>query len=270
MRLGFNFGDSGYLFAYLFSGNWQAGFNLFSFIKIAILIVGVVLTIMALNVISGIVRATMEMRGKTICLIVFNMIEYAVVGMGVYYAFLCVGIDITVPLASLAAVSFAITLLAKDMISDILSGVATAFTNSYRIGDYVEVNGFRGRVQDITMSTTTLVNNDGHVKVFNNRDVHNVLNMSRGGSRYTVDITIGYDQSLEAVEALLSEELPNIGKRIPEVRGTPRYIGVTRLGSGGMTLTIAARCKERDYATVRHKMNVELGRLFQAHSIRIM
>ncbi|MBQ6123356.1 MAG: Na/Pi symporter, partial [Clostridia bacterium] len=199
-----------------------------------------------------------------------NMIEYAVVGMGVYYAFLCVGIDITVPLASLAAVSFAITLLAKDMISDILSGVATAFTNSYRIGDYVEVNGFRGRVQDITMSTTTLVNNDGHVKVFNNRDVHNVLNMSRGGSRYTVDITIGYDQSLEAVEALLSEELPNIGKRIPEVRGTPRYIGVTRLGSGGMTLTIAARCKERDYATVRHRMNVELGRLFQAHSIRIM
>lgn len=270
MRLGFDFGDSGYLFAYLFSGNWQAGFNLFSFIKIAILIVGVVLTIMALNVISGIVRATMETRGKTICLIVFNMIEYAVVGMGVYYAFLYVGIDITVPLASLAAVSFAITLLAKDTISDILAGVATAFTNSYRIGDYVEVNGFRGRVQDITMSTTTLVNNDGHVKVFNNRDVHNVLNMSRGGSRYTVDITIGYDQSLEAVEALLSEELPNIGKRIPEVRGTPRYIGVTRLGSGGMTLTIAARCKERDYATVRHRMNVELGRLFQAHSIRIM
>ena len=170
---------------------------------------------------------------------------------------------------SVGVLSLAVSLGAKDLVADMLSGISITFSDEYQIGDFIEVNGFRGWVLEIGVRSTTLVNTDGNIKHMSNRDVKNVLNLSRRNCRYSINITVAYNQSLKQVETILERELPKIGEGIDEIISGPTYQGITAMGNGGMTLTIVAECKEQHYGRVRTRLNREIRLLLEENGITI-
>ena len=120
------------------------------------------------------------------------------------------------------------------------------------------------------MRTTKLEGKGGNIKIIANRDVKNVINMTRMNSWYPLDINISSDQPLADIEALLYEQLPRIGKEIPEVVSGPFYQGITSLGKGTMTLSITAECNEADYFTVQRALNRAVQELFEEKEIKLL
>lgn len=206
-------------------------------------------------------------RDKTIVQLVNHILNYIVCILSLYLIFKTLGFNTTTLVASVGSLSLAISMASRDIIADILAGIILVFSGEYQIGEIVEIGSFRGWVCNIGIRCTTLVNAEGSVKNVNNRNVNNVVNLSRRDSCVSTQVSIDYNTPLEEVEEMLRRELPELGKTIPQIVKGPTYIGVASMGRGAMTLSIEAECREEDRWTVGSAMNIGLKRMFDRNHI---
>ena len=112
------------------------------------------------------------------------------------------------------------------------------FENDFQVGDIVEISGNRGLVQEIGVRSTKLFVKGNNIKYINNRDVKNVLNLTRLNSCITTELTIPSSQSLDDVISMLEEELPKIGAKESRIKEGPTYYGVTKFNGNSSTIAI--------------------------------
>ena len=254
---------------YVLSGAWTRGFNLFALTRIIILAGSVTLILLGMRALLSLLCSVMETRGETVCRLTFSLLSYLIIIAGLFYSLEALGFDTATLLASLGIFSLAISLGAKDLVADVLSGIMIVFSGEYQIGDIVEIAGFRGRVWGIGVRSTTIVNRDGNMKNISNRNVSNVMNLSRLNSRYNLQISIPYDQPLDKVKEMLDRELPAIGRGIDAIAKGPIFLGVTQMEGGYVTLGFYAECAEEDMDQVCDRMIFAIKALFDKHKIPI-
>ena len=76
-------------------------------------------------------------------------------------------------------------------------------------------------------------------------------------------------KELKNIEDMLEEELPKIGKSIPEVISGPHYKGVWQIGRGAYTLSVITECREENIRHVQRKVNRAILELFDEKGIRL-
>ena len=79
-----------------------------------------------------------------------------------------VGVDTTTLLASAGILSIAISFGAKELVSDILSGLFIIFEGEFRVGDIIKVGDWRGAVVEIGVRTTKVEDGSQNIKVIRN------------------------------------------------------------------------------------------------------
>ena len=225
--------------------------------------------LLGLKLVISLPGNVLETRGETICRLTGSLLKYVIIVVGLFFSLESLGFDPTTLLASLGIFSLALSLGAKDLVADVLSGITIVFSGEYQIGDIVEIGGFRGRVWEIGVRSTTLVNKDGNLKNISNRNVSNVMNLSRLNSRYNLHVSIPYDQPMDKVKEILDRELPVISRELGDLANGPVFVGITGLDSGHMTLGFYAECAEEDMDEVCDKMNSAIKALFDKYEIPI-
>ena len=261
------------LFAYIFSDQWARGVNLFAVTSIVILLLEVVAVLILLKLIVQVISMICGTRGETICRLILNLMNYIAVIVFLFFALQYIGIDVTTLLASLGLLTFAISLGAKDLVTDMLAGISIIFEGNFQVGDIIEVNGYWGRVLEIGVQTTKLEGLGGNIKIIGNRDINNVVNKTRMNSWYALEIGVPSEQ-IKEVEEMLLKGFPDIGATIPEIVSGPYYKGIesftSSAGKGVLRILITAECNENDYRHVKHKLNHAIAVLFDEHNIPIM
>ena len=86
----------------------------------------------------------------------------------------------------------------------------------------------------------------GNIKIINNSNIKNVINLSRELSLAVVDCEVGYDVPLELVEKVLKDNLPTMKEKIPQIIEGPFYKGVSEYGTSNVVLKLLAKSKEED------------------------
>ena len=256
-----------FILYYVLNGRWTPGFNLFAYAKILIVSLSVALALLVFSLVTDIICALLQKRSETIFRLVSSFIKYFIVLAFVFSAFDSLGLDGRALLASVGILSLAVSMGAKDLVADVLAGITIALSDEYQIDDYIDIGGFRGWVQDFGIRSTVLVNNDGNLKHFNNRDMKNILNLSRRNCSYTINITLAGNQPLKEVEALLRRELPRIGQAIPEIIEGPEYKGVVDFTADKITIAISAVSTERNYGKVRRSINRAIWLLLEENGV---
>lgn len=260
---------AGSIFSYILGGNWEHGLNVFA-LTACIMFVCVALTVVTLvqkllNLLSSVLGA----RGETVCRLLGSFIKYAtIIGM-VYYCLMLVGVDTTTLLASAGILSIAISFGAKELVSDILSGLFIIFEGEFRVGDIIMVGDWRGTVVEIGVRTTKVEDGAQNIKVIRNSDISNVINMTKETSYASCDVGIEYGESLERVENILANELPNIRKRLPAIIDGPFYKGVVALADNSVNIRIIVQCAEKDRIQLERDLNREMKLLFDKYDISI-
>lgn len=109
------------VFAYVLSGGWERGMNVFAITACLMIACGVTTITVLIQALLRMLSDVFGARGETMCRLVSSFVKYAsIIGM-VYYCLMVIGIDTTTLLASAGILSIAISFGAKELVSDILA-----------------------------------------------------------------------------------------------------------------------------------------------------
>ncbi len=257
------------IFGFIMSNRWNRGFNLFSMTNVLVFLAMYTLVMSLVEMLLNLIVSVSSPKTETVMRILRSFVRYVGLIAAVYYSLILCGVDSRSLLASAGILTLIIGLGAQDLITDILAGLFIIFENEFQVGDIIEVNGFKGRVTEIGIRSTRLINTRQDVKSINNRNLTNIVNKTRRNSNCDVLISVGFSEDINAIEAMLNEELPKIREKCPYIISGPTYGGVDDMSGGDMVLSIRTECVESRKFDVRTVVNKEVKNLFDQYGFKL-
>ena len=255
---------------YLIGNTWEKGLNLIAIAANLLIIASVTLGLLLSRILIRLVCTWLDTKGETVVRLLFNLLEYIALFTTLFYCFSNFGVDTSALLTTMGLLSLAVSIGAKDLVSDIIAGITIVFEGDYQVGDIVEIDGYRGRVQEIGVRSTKIMGLGDNIKTINNRDVRNVINTTRYNSWYALTLNIASTYDIGKLEEILERELPNIRSRMKKVISGPVYRGVESIGKDSFKITILTECKEENLRWVQRQVNREIRILFDQEGIPII
>ena len=254
--------------AYVISGNWQKGLNIFAVTSCVFLLCAMYVAVVLVNQILYRIAKISDMRVETVCLLIKNAIKYVCVIVFVYYGLSRFGVQTQTLLASAGIFSMMIGFGAKDLVGDIVAGFFTIVEGTYKVGDFVTIGSWSGTVVEIGLRTTK-VQSFSDTKVFANSSIREVVNANGEVARMVLKAPISYEADLSRVEAILNEELPKMMDVIPGLVKPPVYEGVDGLGDSSVDLRITIFVKTQAKFRAIRILTKEIKLLFDREGIEI-
>ena len=109
-------------------------------------------------------------------------------------------------IAAFSAVALAVALALKDSLASLANGVIIIFTKPFKKGDYVEINGTDGLVQDIRLFNTKILTYDNVEVIIPNSEIlsSDMINYSAMPvRRVVIDIPLPYAVNIQDVKEIL-------------------------------------------------------------------
>jgi small conductance mechanosensitive channel len=128
------------------------------------------------------------------------------------------GIQVTSLVAVLSVAGLAISLSVQGLLSNVLSGLMLLFIKPFKVGDYVEVGGVGGFINEIGFVHTKILSFENILIYLPNSEVSNgkITNYSTEEKRrFNLNFTVSYDCPPDKVREVLLEYVsshPNIDK----------------------------------------------------------
>ena len=215
-------------------------------------IISTIITILMVYFISKIIRfilhihMTKSNRAKTLSSLIEGFVKYAAALIILFIILKACGVNTQTLIASVGVLSLIVGLGAQPLIADIIAGIFIFFDDEYDVGEIVSIDGFRGTVTEIGLRSTKVQDASGNIKIINNNDINNIVNMSRELSLAVVDCEFPYDIPIEYLEKLLKDNFDQWKENIDGIIEGPYYKGVTRYAASNVVIKIIAKCKEED------------------------
>ena len=178
-------------------------------------------------------------------------------------------VDTTSLVALLSVGSLGVTLAAEDILGNVAGGLVILSSRPFDLGDFVEVGGTSGTVQEIGLNHTKLETADGLQVMLPNQELASsqVINYTALGRRRVVrKVTASYDAPTETVKAACCEALAQTDHILPEPESAVR---LTDYGASSIEYTIFCWTDPDHYWDVYHDLNEHLRAAFDAHNVEM-
>ncbi len=250
-------GIMGSTIAYLLQRSWRIGINVYAIAYAILVVFAIYIVTLLIRKLIMLVGENMGSRGETIARLIDSFVGYVAVIGAILYCLMCLGVDAMAIIASAGIVGLGISIGAKDLVADILAGIAIVFEGEFRTGDIVQIGDFRGKVEEIGVRTTKVMSM-GNVKVFRNSEVSGVINLTQRFSVAQAKIHVSRSEPIEKVEAIFRKALPGIRKKIPEALDEIVLCGIDQSDPLFVLLLFQTKCREADRVTVERVLSREL------------
>ncbi len=237
-----------------------ASFDLRSILPaILILIVGLVVAkLLSKLFIKALHRSKLSKSLHPMLSMVFRFLVY---GLAILIALGTLGVDLTSLIAMLSVLSLAVSLAVQGTLSNVAGGVQILSAHPFEIGDFVEISGQSGTVEETGLVYTTLATADGKRISFPNSDLaaSTIINYTVVGKR-RVDFTFStsYDAPTETVLDALKEAVP-YDKLLP---GTDIFAAVAKYGDSTIDYTLRVWTTPEDYWPVYYAVTSRVRETF--------
>lgn len=156
-----------------------------------------------------------KVRQDSIREITIKMVKVMVIILGFFIALGLLNLDtvLTSVLAGAGVVGLAIGLALQGTLNNTFSGILLSFLPEIQIGDWIENNGYAGRVVEINLRSIVIKEADNNYVVIPNSQVVDApfKNFSRTTrSRVMLNCGVAYDSNLEQVKELTLKTLQAI------------------------------------------------------------
>lgn len=176
------------------------------------------------------------------------------------------GIDVTGIVALASVLTLAISLSVQNLLTNLVSGFTLLYTKPFVSGDYVEIAGQAGTVQEVGLTYTKLATVDNKTAYIPNGSVTSaeIVNYTvLGTRRVDISVSASYDMPIEAV----LEALREAGK-IPTALDTPApFAAVSSFGESAINYTLQVWCKAEDYWTTLFDGNKNVKAIFDQKKV---
>lgn len=130
--------------------------------------------------------------------------------IAVITALATLGMNVTTLVAAIGTAGVTLGLALKDSLSNFASGVLILFNNTFKVGDFIEVNGQTGTVKRIELMFTTLATVDNKRLVIPNSVITgNMITNYTAKSTRRLDLSVGvaYNSNIAAVKNAIMSAL---------------------------------------------------------------
>lgn len=180
------------------------------------------------------------------------------------------GLDIRPILATAGVASLAIGFGAQNLVKDVISGFFIILEDQYGQGDYVNLDGDAGFVEQLNLRTTHLRNNEGVMIVKTNGSINVVRNMTKDWSQIDFKIGVAYHSDLNKVLKILDDE----GKKLKNdynsvVLEDPIILGVEEFGSSEIIVRMTIKMLPGNQWQLKRELNRRIKDRFDKENIEI-
>lgn len=136
-----------------------------------------------------------------------KLASYVLYTIGLVIGLEIAGVDVTILIASSAALLVGVGLGIQHIFNDIVSGFVILFEGGIRVGDIIELDGMIARVEEIGIRTSSVINRKGNYIIVPNSQMtsNSVLNWSHGDliSRHDISVGVAYGSDTALVARTL-------------------------------------------------------------------
>ena len=180
------------------------------------------------------------------------------------------GINVLPVLVGAGIVTIAISFGAHKLVADLIGGICIVFEDYYDVGDVVSINGFKGKVMEIGLKSTKLINWKNEVQMIANGDITEVTNFSKFPSIGVVEVQIAYKEDLSRVVKLLEDNLQNLKDTYVQIIEGPNVVaGLLSLNENGVTIRITVKTESEKHYEVERGIRKIVKELFEKEHIEI-
>lgn len=222
-------------------------------VNIAAALLILIIGFIAAKVLASTFERIMHRRkvDKTISSFIASLLKYTILAFVIIAALSRIGVQTASFIAVLGAAGLAIGLALQGSLSNFAAGVLIVGFRPFRAGDFVEVAGTSGTVQNVQILTTILLTPDNKEIIIPNASVFNspITNYSRHEKR-RLDLVIGvsYQADLAKTKEILKAVLNKEPRLLTDEATT---IGVLELADSSINFAVRPWVKTSDYWPVR-------------------
>lgn len=135
-----------------------------------------------------------------------NLINFIIYLIALFFILSIFGLrgSLTSLLAGAGFAGIVIGFAAKDIIGNLIGGIVLLLDKPFRIGDVIKIKDVFGKIEDISIRTTTIKTFDGEIVTVPNAMAMNeiIINRTLDNSFYRINFSIGVDYDSEINKVL--------------------------------------------------------------------
>jgi len=179
------------------------------------------------------------------------------------------GVAMTSFIAILGAAGLAIGMALSGTLQNFAGGVMILLFKPFKVGDFIDAQGYKGTVKEIQIFNTILTDLDNKTIIIPNGGLstNSMVNYSTEPTR-RVDISVGiaYGENVDKSREILNE----LGKSDNRILTDPApFIGLKELADSSVNLTFRVWVKSDDYWGVFFDMNENVYNAFNKSGVQI-
>ena len=179
------------------------------------------------------------------------------------------GINLTVLVALVGIIGLALSLSVQDSLANLAGGITILATQPFKVGDFVDIGGTLGTVQQIGMVHTKLDSLDNRRLIIPNGSIiggkvenYSALPQRRVDLSVSAPFNMSIQQVNETIEAVMNAH--------PKVLKTPApFVRAEKFGEKGMDYTVRAWCQNADYWDVYFDLTQQIKEAFDQAGIAV-
>jgi small-conductance mechanosensitive channel len=203
---------------------------------------------------------------------IFIIIKYFLYTISVVMVLKTIGFDVTILIASSAALFVGLGFGLQDAFKDLISGILMLIEGSVHRGDVIEIDdGTVGQVHEINLRTSRVKTRDGIMIIVPNSKFINdmVINWSDSDvkTRFRVEVGVAYGSDVELVRKLLFD----IANGIPEVeKNPPPNVRLANFGNSSLDFHLIFWSKDIWYIeNIKSEIRYKIDKTFRENKVSI-
>ena len=224
---------------------------------------------------GGLEKSHLEKAAHSLILSLAKVAMYILLGLSVASS---LDIDVTGIVALASVLTLAVSLSLQNMLTNVIGGFTILSTHPFHSGDYVEIAGQSGTVQEINMTYTRLATFDNKLISIPNSAVvaAQIVNYSAADTRRVdIPVSASYDAPTETVKAACREALAQTEHILEDPAGTMDNVLLTpapsacvsSYGDSAIAYTLRVWVKTEDYWDVYFALTQRVKDVFDEQGI---
>ena len=158
----------------------------------------------------------------------------------------------------LSVIGVVVGLAFQDLIKAFIAGITIVLEGQYRVGDVIEIAGFKGEVIYLGLKSTKIKAATGEIKIISNHLVTDVINYSLSDSLAIVDIDVAYESDLDKVEKVLNKLCDRLTEELPKLKGEVTLLGINSLEASSVRYRMTVLTEPMEHFGVQRLMRKEI------------
>lgn len=183
-----------------------------------------------------------EGRAKTIGTLIKSIARYIIYFIGGVTILQQLGISVTSLLTAAGIGGLAVGFGAQSLVKDIITGFFILFEEQYNVGDYVEIAGKSGIVEEMGIRTTKIRDFGGQLHIIPNGSIGQVTNYMGPKMRVQFDVSVSYNTDLDQAIKVIQQAMLEVANEHKELFvEKPVVLGIEELADSSVNIRVKAQ-----------------------------